>query len=86
MGRALQSLFEEVPFASLEGVRIGDGGGSAMYAAASEGVVAAAVAQVQSLSATPVMTSQQIPCPVCHAPVTPGAPTCGHCGSTLNWG
>jgi biopolymer transport protein ExbB len=83
----IQSLFEEVPFASLDGVRIGDGGGSAMYSGVSEGIVAAAVAQVQTLQAAPVMPAQQqIPCPVCQAPVTPGVPSCGHCGSTLNWG
>ena len=83
----IQSLFEDVPFASLEGVRIGEGGTAALYSGVSEGVVAAAVAQVQTLPVAGVVpAAADIPCPVCSAPVTPGMPSCGSCGSTLNWG
>ncbi len=67
----VHQLVQEIPYAELEGVRIGadfDAGGGAP------------VAGVRKVSMS--LTTN---CPVCNGAVTPGINPCPHCGSTLDW-
>lgn len=68
----VHSIVQDIPYAELEGVRIGadfDAGG---------GMPVQAGARKVSMALT-------TNCPVCSGAVTPGVNPCPHCGSVLDW-
>lgn len=70
----LNRLIEDIPFAELEGIKIGD-----TFEAAPGG---AAVGGTQSRKVSMALTTN---CPICNGAITPGQNPCPHCGATLDW-
>jgi biopolymer transport protein ExbB len=70
----LNRLIENIPFAELEGIKIGEnfaaGAGSSLGAGS------------QSRRVSAALTTN---CPVCNGPIQPGQNPCPHCGATLEW-
>ncbi len=70
----LNRLVEDIPYAELAGIQIGenfDPGAGATLARAS-----------QSHRVSAALTTN---CPVCNGAITPGQNPCPHCGATLDW-
>jgi biopolymer transport protein ExbB len=67
----VHQLVQDVPYAELEGVKIGDN-----FDAGAGAPVAGARKVSMSLTTN---------CPVCSGAVTPGVNPCPHCGATLDW-
>jgi biopolymer transport protein ExbB len=68
----VHSIVQDIPYAELEGVRIGadfDAGGGAP----------------SSMGARKVSMALTTNCPVCSGAVAPGVNPCPHCGSVLDW-
>ncbi len=67
----VSELVQDIPYAELEGMRIGqnfDAGAGAVLGG--------------SRTVSMALTTN---CPVCNGPVTPGVNPCPHCGATLDW-
>jgi biopolymer transport protein ExbB len=67
----VHQLVQDVPYAELEGVKIGDNFDAG--------------AGVPVAGARKVSMSLTTNCPVCSGAVTPGVNPCPHCGATLDW-
>lgn len=67
----VHQLVQDVPYAELEGVKIGDN-----FDAGAGAPIAGARKVSMSLTTN---------CPVCSGAVTPGVNPCPHCGATLDW-
>jgi biopolymer transport protein ExbB len=70
----INNLLAEIPYPSLQGIRIGDD----FNAGAGTGAEAGALSRKVSMSLT-------TNCPVCSGTVTPGQNPCPHCHTTLDW-
>jgi len=70
----LNRLIEDIPFAELEGIRIGEN-----FEAAPGGATAGAG---QSRKVSMALTTN---CPVCNGSINAGDNPCPHCGATLDW-
>ncbi len=70
----LNRLIEDIPFAELEGLKIGDN----FSAGAFPGAEGAGVSRRVSMELT-------TNCPVCNGAISPGQNPCPHCGATLDW-
>lgn len=68
----VNSLVQDIPYAELEGVHIGEN--------FSAGYAAPAMGGVRKVSMA--LTTN---CPVCNGSVAPGVNPCPHCGATLDW-
>ena len=70
----LSRLVEDIPFAELEGIRIGED--------FDPGMAAAAPGANQSRKVSMALTTN---CPVCNGAIQAGQNPCPHCGATLEW-
>jgi biopolymer transport protein ExbB len=67
----VHQLVQDIPYAELEGVRIGE-----------DFSTGAGVGEAGSRKVSMALTTN---CPVCNGAVTPGVNPCPHCGATLDW-
>lgn len=70
----LNRLIEDIPFAELDGIKIGE-----TFEAAPGGEAAGAT---QSRKVSMALTTN---CPICNGAISPGQNPCPHCGGTLDW-
>ncbi|MFV0337078.1 MAG: MotA/TolQ/ExbB proton channel family protein [Chthoniobacterales bacterium] len=70
----MNRLIEDVPFAELSGIHIGDN--------FEAGAGAPAEGAAQSRKVSRALTTN---CPICNGAIQPGENPCPHCGATLDW-
>ncbi|MEO8205451.1 MAG: MotA/TolQ/ExbB proton channel family protein [Chthoniobacterales bacterium] len=73
----LNRLIEDVPFAEIEGIRLG------VNFEPAPGIPGGLpIVDTQSRKVSMALTTN---CPVCNGAITPGLNPCSHCGATLEW-
>jgi len=72
----LSRLMEDIPYAEIEGIHIGDS------FSAGAGAPEPAAGATQSRKVSMALTTS---CPSCNGPIQAGQNPCPHCGTTLDW-
>ncbi len=80
-------LMENLPYAELQGIKIGEELESELGAAAPAPLPAAAAAAAVSAApaAAPAAAVAQVACPNCNNPIPQGANPCPSCGAQIQW-